>query len=113
MKSEVTFTTIERRFEELKDKWHTVQERHDEYVAELLVVNSQTDVEAEEQWLNGVTERFDAIEVEADRTLEKIKAVTLKQVPTAVMKTEVLDHSQISPQYMGETELLPAYNWKE
>ena len=107
LKSEVTVTTIERRFEELKEKWHTVQERHDEYVAELLVVNSQTDVKAEEQWLNGVTERFDAIEVEADRTLEKIKAVALKQVPTAVMKTEVLDHSQISPQYMGETELLP------
>ena len=78
LKSEVTVTTIERRFEELKEKWNTVQERHDEYVAELLVVNSQTDVEAEEEWLNGVTERFDAIEVEADRTLEKIKAVTLK-----------------------------------
>ena len=53
LKSEVTFTTIERRFEELKEKWNRVQERHDEYFAELLVVNSQTDVEAEQQWLNG------------------------------------------------------------
>ena len=70
----IPLSTLERSYEELSSKWERVQEAHDTYVAVLLASSTDETTETEEEeWINGLAERFDAIEVDADRTLEALK----------------------------------------
>ena len=63
--------TIERKFEELRVKWQEVQDCHDQYAP--LVTTNKEEEEIEEEWINELCERFEAIEVDADKSLQKFK----------------------------------------
>ena len=71
-------STIERRYNELNSKWTMVQEAHDAYMA-VLPCEASKDIESEEanpeNWINDIADRCDAIELEADRSIEALKLI--------------------------------------
>ena len=58
--------TIQNRYEELKEAWKEVRERHEEYVAKL------SDGEEEENWISELNQLFDETEVKTDNYLDRI-----------------------------------------
>ena len=70
---------IERRLEDLKIRWNTVQDTHDEYMESNPAEAAKTD--EQEAWINEISDRYDNLEVEVHRTLEvqNLKASTIKQ----------------------------------
>ena len=87
-------STIERRYSELESKWIMVQEAHDRYAA-VFQQNSSPEnpfVEADENdWINEVADRFDSIEIEADRRIEAYKT------KMSAVKTEEANQVTASP----------------
>ena len=73
-------STVERKFAELNVKWQTVQDAHDSFVAILSPDESQ----GENNWIDELVTRFDAIEVETDGVLEKFQ----EKKRSSVEKTE-------------------------
>ena len=63
-------STINRKYDELKSKWQIVQDAHDFYTA---TEELEGKSEVETAWINELTERFDKIEVDADKLLEKFE----------------------------------------
>jgi hypothetical protein len=63
--------TVERKFEELRVKWQEVQDFHDRYAS--LVTTNEEEEAKEEEWINEICERFEAIEVDADKRLQRFK----------------------------------------
>ena len=62
---------VERKFEELRVKWQEVQDFHDRYAS--LVTTNEEEEAKEEEWINEICERFEAIEVDADKRLQRFK----------------------------------------
>ena len=86
--------TIERRYSELESKWIMVQEAHDRYVAAFQQNSSSENpfIEADENdWINEVADRFDFIELEADRRIEAYKT------KLSAVKTEEANQVTASP----------------
>ena len=69
--AKVPVATIERRINELREKWVAVHEAHDAYLEALAAEGGNTN--EEEDWMNEITSRFDDIEIEADRIIEEKK----------------------------------------
>ena len=69
--AKVPLATIERRYNELREKWVAVHEAHDAYLEALAAEGGDTN--EEEDWMNEITSRFDDIEIEADRIIEEKK----------------------------------------
>ena len=75
--------TIQRRFEEFSKQWSRVQECHDEYVEKLHDYSEET-ISLEDEWIDGLSERFYKVELDVDRELhdrmeatrEEIKVIT-------------------------------------
>ena len=77
-RDDVETATIERRFGELQGKFDTLQNAHDVY-AELV----EEDVNGElDKYIDDITDRFNAIEIEADK-----KIAARKKKETAVIQT--------------------------
>ena len=57
----IPLATIERRYNELKEKYDAVENAHDAYLE--AIVAEGRDVGEEESWLNDITKRFDEIEI--------------------------------------------------
>ena len=70
--STIPILTVERRYNELSEKWNCVQEAHD---AHLAVLSSSDDGDASdrESWIDEIKERFDAIEIKVDQILEELQ----------------------------------------
>ena len=60
----VPLSTIQRRFQDLKTNWTEVQDAHDLYLSQLEEVT-----EGEEEWLDEVIDRFNALEIEIDNII--------------------------------------------
>lgn len=87
----IPLLTIERRYNELSEKWSAVQEAHDTYVAARQSEDGSIDTEVEEGWIDEIAERFDDIEIKADSILEELKrksASALKLSTERSTKTE-------------------------
>ena len=63
--------TIERKFQDLRTKWQELQDSHDEYAP--LVATNDEEEEKEEEWINEICERFNEMEVDTDKCLQKFK----------------------------------------
>ena len=84
---EVETSTIERRFSGLQAKFHALQNAHDvyaEFVDDLLNENGTPVDPNLDQYIDELTERFNAIEIEADK-----KIASRKKIDTAVNPTVV------------------------
>ena len=69
---------IERRLDDLKIRWNTVQDAHDEYIQS----NTEAaDQEQQETWINEIADRYDSLEVDVLRALEEhnLKSSIIKQ----------------------------------
>ena len=62
--------TIQRRFEEYRQRWYTVQEAHDTYIDSLGDIPEE-DIEKEDAWLDELAARFNGIEISVDSELIK------------------------------------------
>ena len=62
--------TIQRRFEEYRKRWYTVQEAHDSYIDSLGDIPEE-DIEKEDAWLDELAARFNGIEISVDSELSK------------------------------------------
>ena len=89
--------TIERKFEELRVKWQEVQDCHDRYAP--LVTTNEEEEEKEEEWINELCERFEAIEVDADKSLQKFKKENPPQI--AMLNQATLPQSGNPPDANG------------
>lgn len=100
-------STIERRYNELNSKWTMVQEAHDAYMA-VLPCEASTDIESEEanpeNWINDIADRFDAIELEADRSIEALK------LKLSSVKTEEAIPLTTNPSEQGSTNVSTTVN---
>ena len=63
--------TIERKFQDLRTKWQELQDSHNEYAP--LVTTNDEEEEKEEEWINEICERFNEMEVDTDKCLQKFK----------------------------------------
>ena len=59
--------TIERKFGELRDKWQELQNCHDSYAPFV------EEAQKEDDWIGERCERFEEIEADADKSLQKFK----------------------------------------
>ena len=73
-KKQIPYQTIERRYEELREKYNLAQQAHDDYVQVLLASKTKdTTEEEEEKWIAEITQRYDDIEERADTAIAKMK----------------------------------------
>ena len=69
----IPYQTIERRYEELREKYNAAQQAHDDYVQALLSSKTDTTQAEEEKWIDEITHRYDDIEERVDILLVKMK----------------------------------------
>ena len=78
--------TIQRRYVDLKDTWREVQATHDEYIDSL---EEDADVEAEDAWLNELSDIFYKLEIQMDLVLDERKEVNSEEVNGDLKQTTV------------------------
>ena len=69
----VPVETIKRCFAELSAKWTKVQDSHDAYVETILEGADEDVLANEEQWIDDLSGRFDGLEIEVDKYMEKLQ----------------------------------------
>ena len=57
--------TVNRRYEDIRGIWKTVQDKHDEYI------NLAEESEENEQWISGVCDTFSNAEIRADEYIQE------------------------------------------
>jgi len=70
--------TTERKFDELKVKWQEVQDHHDRYAA--LASLEEEDEVKEEEWIEELCQRFEAMEGKTDKVLQNSRKESTEQV---------------------------------
>ena len=70
LQSEAPEETIQRRFEEFRKRWYSVQEAHDSYLDSLGDIPEE-DIEKEDVWLEELAARFNELEISVDSELSK------------------------------------------
>ena len=90
----IPVATIERRYNELSEKWKAAQNAHDAYLE--AVESEGGEAGDEENWMDEVTKRFDNIEVEADVIIAKMRPSTSSgvSVEAGAVKVETVPNSQ-------------------
>ena len=81
MMESIPVSTIERRYDELHSKWDTLQEAHEKYITALRSASSpesSIDEAAENNWIDEIADRFDAIEIETDKKFMRLQASCLQ-----------------------------------
>ena len=80
----VPISTIKRRFQDASERWSKAQDAHDAYVANITVADEEQ-LQAEEQWIQEISDRFDRLEVSVDRYIdESEKAAKPAIAPIAI-----------------------------
>ena len=100
----IPLITIERHLKDFLEKWEKVQDLHDEYVM-MLVDPTDDELAAQEEWLDELSERFAALEVQVDSVVERRRkeAVLSESVNKAVAETEEVETAAIVEAEAGET----------
>ena len=80
------YETTERKFSELKVGWQEVQDYHDRYAA--LASLKEEDQMKEEEWIEELCERFEALEGETDKVLQKSRKESTQQATVTVSTEE-------------------------
>ena len=70
---EISPSTVERRFNEMKKRWDVVQEAHDAFAAHEEDMGPE-DAGKLDEWIDAVAKEFDNMEVASDKMLEQSKA---------------------------------------
>ena len=63
--------TMERKFNDLRTKWQELQDCHDTFILLL----DEDSAKKEEEWIEELCERFEAIEADTDKSLQKFRKV--------------------------------------
>ena len=95
----IPVATIERRYNELHSKWETLQEAHEKYVTSLRSASSPEnpiDEDAENNWIDEIADRFDAIEIETDQRIEAL-SIKLSSVKTELASQAAASTVQDQP----------------
>ena len=82
----IPVATIERRYNELSERWNAAQCAHDAYL-EVLEAEGY-EVEEEESWMDEITKRFDEVEIKADAIIEKMKQPSISKSVSETVKLE-------------------------
>ena len=87
--------TLEQRYSELKTKWKVVEDAHDEYVT---LLPDEDGKNAEEAWLNELSDRFDEIELATGKQIQSIKnsEVSVRELTHKATKPTLLSPSSAS-----------------
>jgi hypothetical protein len=72
---EIDEWTVNRRYEDLKERWDKTQDANDEYIS---LLTEPDDITGAEEWLDELCNRFDAVELGVGKRLKE-----LKPAPTA------------------------------
>ena len=67
IKENALVITVQNRYQELRDAWKEVIEKHEEYVNEL----ADSDEKEEDCWMSELSEVLDEIEIRTDKYLDK------------------------------------------
>ena len=89
--------TIQRRYVDLKDTWREVQATHDEYIDSL---EEDADVEAEDAWLNELSDIFYKLEIQMDLVLDERKEVNSEEVNGDLKQTKTVKQSTVQIERM-------------
>ena len=112
-RDDVETATIERRFGELQGKFDTLQNAHDVY-AELVEGDANGELE---KYIDDITDRFNAIEIEADKKIAARKKIVtavvqpntsvsnLSHMPQSVIKAKRVDLDQFD----GDIRKYPSF----
>ena len=73
--------TMNKRYDDLKERWDKVQDAHYEYVAHLTDSN---DIEDADLWIDSLAAKFDEVEL---RVGKKLKAIKVEQAPSTSTST--------------------------
>ena len=65
MEENVTTTTVQNRYQQVKEAWKDVAEKHELYVNEL----ADSEGKEEDSWISELSEMFDEIEIRSDKYL--------------------------------------------
>ena len=117
---DVSASTIERRFQELKIKWNNVQDAHDTYAS---LQEGQTDGGNGDpndnqwiQWIDELAERYDRIEVIADKRMDEITKnsisvpLQLQNPPVTVPTKSAVKIERLRyPPFAGDIRLYPQF----
>ena len=82
----IPVATIERRYNELSERWNAAQCAHDAYLEALEAEGYE--VEEEESWMDEITKRFDEVEIKADAIIEKMKQPSISKSVSETVKLE-------------------------
>ena len=77
--------TIERRFDEMRNRWNSVQDAHEEYIYTL---DDDAQKENEQPWIDELMERFESTEIKIDTYLENIAKEANKGEENVVVVNE-------------------------
>ena len=91
--------TTERKFGQFREKWQELQNCHDSYA--LLLTGEEA--EKEEDWIAELCERFEALEADADKNMQRFK----KDIPQVVSAhiEEISTHSTNAAEKKGGVKL--------
>ena len=67
---EIDEWTLNRRYEDLKDRWDKTQDANDEFIS---LLTEPDDITQAEEWLNELCARFDAVELQVGKKLKELK----------------------------------------
>ena len=100
----IPLITIERHLKDFLEKWEKVQDLHDEYVM-MLVDPTDDELAAQDEWLEELSERFAALEVQVDSVVERRRkeAVLSESMNKTVAETEEVETAAIVEAEAGET----------
>ena len=97
-------STIERKFDELRERWKTLQDVHDSYVEA-----EANEADRDEAWIDELVERFDRLEAEADKRLENLRPNIEQVVKTheaeSSNKAQAIEPNQIRTQFVEPNKI--------
>ena len=84
--------TMNNRYEDLKQRWESFQEAHDEYTA---LLTEEEDISTAEVWMNEICQRFDNIEIAVGKAMKEDK----KKLEPSVTETKMSSASSTGKQF--------------
>ena len=106
--------TVERRFNDLKEKWTTVQDAHDAYTAFSETMNAD-DSNNLDDWIGDLVDRFEEIEISADKSVAKKRKQADKDAksdmkPVIVQQNHAVKIERMKfPQFDGDIRRYPQF----
>ena len=111
---DVSPSTVERRFDEMKKKWDRVQDTHDVYAAYAADMSAEESDKLDE-WIDAIVKEFDDMEVNSDKKVDQLKAQDTGKTSDAEIPTTSSNASAVKvermkfPQFDGDIRRYPQF----